>query len=303
MIEIPFFFDIKNLVNDLKIMSWEAADILLHYSQEIKKFKQKNKIIQFKGKNDPVTLADLRVNELIIKRIREKYSEEDCNILSEESEKIDSKSLLSNSEWLWILDPLDGTKDFIQGTGNYAMHLALNYRNKPFLGVVLLPSENELWIAYKGRVWCERKDGSYLQPININKKKSLENMKIVTSKNHRNQILENIISKVNFKERIIMGSIGCKIASIVRGESDIYMSLSLPDSSAPKDWDFAAPEIILKAAGGAITNLDNQDLSYNQANFEQRGIIIASNNRQNHKSTCLEIKEIIKKHDLYPLKS
>ena len=100
-----------------------------------------------------------------------------------------------------------------------------------------------------------------------------------------------------------MGSIGCKIASIVRGESDIYISLSLPDSSAPKDWDFAAPEIILKAAGGAITNLDNQDLSYNQANFEQRGIIIASNNRQNHKSTCLEIKEIIKKHDLYPLKS
>ena len=135
-------------------MSWEAADILLHYSQEIKKFKQKNKIIQFKGKNDPVTLADLRVNELIIKRIREKYSEEDCNILSEESENIDSKSLLSKSEWLWILDPLDGTKDFIQGTGNYAMHLALNYRNKPFLGVVLLPSENELWIAYEGRVWC-----------------------------------------------------------------------------------------------------------------------------------------------------
>ena len=284
-------------------MSWEAADILLHYSQEIKKFKQKNKIIQFKGKNDPVTLADLRVNELIIKRIREKYSEEDCNILSEESENIDSKSLLSKSEWLWILDPLDGTKDFIQGTGNYAMHLALNYRNKPFLGVVLLPSENELWIAYEGRVWCERKDGSYLQTININKKKNLENMKIVTSKNHRNKILENIISKVNFKERIIMGSIGCKIASIVRGESDIYMSLSLPDSSAPKDWDFAAPEIILKAAGGAITNLDNQDLSYNQTNFEQRGIIIASNNRQKHKSTCLEIKEIIKKHDLYPLKS
>ncbi len=303
MIEIPFFFDIKILVNDLKIMSWEAADILLHYSQEIKKFKQKNKIIQFKGKNDPVTLADLRVNELIIKRIREKYSEEDCNILSEESENIDSKSLLSKSEWLWILDPLDGTKDFIQGTGNYAMHLALNYRNKPFLGVVLLPSENELWIAYEGRVWCERKDGSYLQTININKKKNLENMKIVTSKNHRNKILENIISKVNFKERIIMGSIGCKIASIVRGESDIYMSLSLPDSSAPKDWDFAAPEIILKAAGGAITNLDNQDLSYNQTNFEQRGIIIASNNRQKHKSTCLEIKEIIKKHDLYPLKS
>ena len=98
-----------------------------------------------------------------------------------------------------------------------------------------------------------------------------------------------------------MGSIGCKIASIVRGDSDIYICLSLPGKSCPKDWDFAAPATILKAAGGAITNLNNKELSYNKFNFEQGGIIVASNNCLNHKDICNEIKEIIKRFEIYPL--
>ena len=91
-----------------------------------------------------------------------------------------------------------------------------------------------------------------------------------------------------------MGSIGCKIASIIRGDSDIYICLSLPGKSSPKDWDFAAPEAILSAYGGAITNLDNEKLIYGQKNFEQRGIIIATNDKETHSKKCKEIKEIIK---------
>ena len=98
-----------------------------------------------------------------------------------------------------------------------------------------------------------------------------------------------------------MGSIGCKIASLLKGESDIYISLSLPGRSAPKDWDFAAPEAILKNAGGAITNIDNEELCYGEPNFEKGGIIVASNNKQIHGRICLEMKEKIKKFNLYPL--
>ena len=98
-----------------------------------------------------------------------------------------------------------------------------------------------------------------------------------------------------------MGSIGCKIASIVRGESDIYICLSLPGKSSPKDWDFAAPESILKAAGGAITNLDNQELSYGKTSFQQGGIIVATNDKKTHPSICVEIKKIIQKSGIYPL--
>lgn len=98
-----------------------------------------------------------------------------------------------------------------------------------------------------------------------------------------------------------MGSIGCKIASIVRRDSDIYICLSLPGMSSPKDWDFAAPEAILKASGGNITTLDNKDLIYGKSNFEQGGIIVASNNINNHKNICSEIEEIIREGDLFPL--
>ena len=97
-----------------------------------------------------------------------------------------------------------------------------------------------------------------------------------------------------------MGSVGCKISSILRGESDIYISLSLPGKSAPKDWDFAAPAAIIKSAGGAITNLDNQELLYGKPNFEQRGIIVATNDCFNHKKICSEIKGIIREYNLYP---
>ena len=299
MVKLPFGIEINNLIDDLRIVGWEASDIILHFSNKIKDPNYKKDIIKFKKDNNPVTLADLKVSELIIQRINEKYSNVNWNILSEENINIES-NCLKNSQWLWVLDPLDGTKDFIQGTGNYAMHLALNYKNKPFLGIVLIPSKNELWISNGQKIWCEDRNGEKTKK-NISKNKKLQDMILVISKNHSNELLNLLINRIKFKKIIVMGSIGCKIASIVRGESDLYICLSLPGKTSPKDWDFAAPEAILKAAGGAITNLENQELTYGNSNFEQGGIIVASNNLYTHKGICLEIKNIIEKYDLYPI--
>ena len=149
MIKLPFGVDIDNLIEDLRIFSWEAAEILLFYSKRLKDNNQIKDIIKNNNDEDPVTLADLKVNELIIKRIREKYMNINWEILSEESVKIKNGYCDYDSEWLWILDPLDGTKDFIQGTENYAMHLALNYKQKPILGVILIPERDELWISWR----------------------------------------------------------------------------------------------------------------------------------------------------------
>ena len=299
MIKLPSGVEINNLVDDLRTLSWEVSEILLYYYQIVKDSNNKSNILKNDNIEDPVTEADLKVNEIIIKRIREKYFDVNWEILSEENVKISSKNTDINNDWVWVLDPLDGTKDFIQGTSNFAMHLALNYKKKPFLGVVLIPEKNELWIATEKKVWCERKEGLIKYPSFL-KSKKLKEMVIVTSKNHINQTLKKLIEKVGFARVVIMGSIGCKIGSILRGESDIYICLSLPDKSSPKDWDFSAPEAILKAAGGAITNLDNEELFYGEGNFEQGGIIIASNNYLLHENICLEIKRIIEKYDLYP---
>ena len=297
MINLPNGVDVNNLIDDLINFSWEAADILLNYSDIIKNSNQTLDILKNKNINDPVTLADLEVNELIIKRLNQKYQNVNWEILSEENFKIKKNYCKQNAEWLWILDPLDGTKDFIQGTGNFAMHLALNYKQKPFIGVVLIPEKNELWISHGKKLWCENRNGKTLKQ-NISETNILQEMTVVTSKNHRNEKLQKLIEMINFNKIIVMGSIGCKVASIIRGESDIYIALSLPGKSAPKDWDFAAPEAILKAAGGAITNIDNEELVYGKNTLEHPGIIIASNSKQNHERVCSQIKEIIQNYDL-----
>ena len=300
MIELPSGVDINNLIDDIRIFSWQAADILLYYSKLLENSDDKTSIFKNNNEEDPVTLADLKVNELIIKRINEKYKNINWDILSEENVKISSKIFDSKTDWIWVLDPLDGTKDFIQGTGNYAMHLALNFKQKPYIGFVLIPEKNQLWITDGKKTWCEKRNGTKYKP-NLSSNKNLQEMTLVTSKNHGNEILRNLIQKINFRKVEIMGSIGCKIASIVRGDSDIYICLSLPGKSSPKDWDFAAPESILKAAGGAITDLDNQELSYGKNSFEQGGIIVATNDKKTHASICFEIKKIIQNNNIYPI--
>ena len=302
MIKLPSGIKTKVLIDDLRILSWEVSDTLIYYSKILKDPKNKSNILKNNNFDDPVTLADLKVNEIIIKRINEKYRDVNWGILSEENAKSNSFNSYCSHDWMWVLDPLDGTKDFIQGTSNYAMHLALNYKSKPFIGIVLIPEKDELWIADGDKVWGEKRDGSIIKP-NLSKNTILQEMTLVTSKNHRNTTLRNLIQKIHFKEVIIMGSIGCKIASILRGQSDIYICLSMPEGSSPKDWDFAAPEAILKAAGGAITNIHNEELVYGASNFQQGGIIVASNNRINQMKICSEIKQTLEKYNLYQVSS
>ena len=299
MIKLPSGLEINNLIEELRILSWKAADILLYYSQILKDGGNNSNILKNSNEADPVTIADLEVNKLIIQGIKKKYQDISWEILSEENVKLSTQKCL-NSDWIWILDPLDGTKDFLQGTSNYAMHLALNYKQKPYIGIVLIPERDELWISYGENIWCETRKKSIVKPNQI-KNKSLKEMTLVTSKNHNNKTLENLIDKISFKKVIIMGSIGCKITSILRGEADIYICLSLPGKTSPKDWDFAAPHALLESFGGAITNINNKELTYANSNFQQGGIIIASNNNLSHEDVCLEIKEIIEKYNLYPL--
>ena len=297
MEKLPLGVDINNLISDLRILSWEAADILIYYSQMLKNPSDKEKLIQNTNLDDPVTIADLSVNELIIQGIKQIYKNVEWDILSEENVKSGKTNCNQKSDWLWVFDPLDGTKDFIQGTGNYAMHLALNYKQKPYLGIVLIPEKDELWFATREKCWGEKRDGSKIK-TQVNNFQNFEDMTLVTSKNHNNDTLKKLIDKIPFGKVVVMGSIGCKIISIVKGECDIYICLSLQGKSSPKDWDFAAPESILVSSGGAITNLDNENLSYNQPGYEQNGIIIASKNKQNHEGICLKLREIIKKYNL-----
>ncbi len=301
MRNLPPGVNIKKLINDLRILNWESADILLYYSKIIQNPSYKSSLIKSKKYNDPVTEADLEVNKHIINGINSIYPAINWAILSEENPNLNKIENNTKSDWLWVLDPLDGTKDFIKGTKNYAMHLALNFQNKPFLGFVLLPEKDELWISDGSKVWCENRSRS-IKKISLRDKYEFTEMNIVTSMHHSNDNLTRLIDNLKFKKKIIMGSVGCKFASILRGESDIYISMSLPGESTPKDWDLAAPAIILKNAGGAVTNLFNEELKYNNnRNFDQDNIIIATSNNLNHKTICSKVLSHIKSNNIYPL--
>jgi len=297
MFKLPINVDINNLIKDLKIISWKACDIFYHYSNIIKDNDVSKGLIKYKDINDPVTIADLKVNDLVISEINRRYPKANWGFLSEEKGELEINTFDSSNQWLWILDPLDGTKDFIKNTGEYAMHLALNYMNVPILGIVLIPSKEELWIADGNSVWFENRAG-YKQNPSLSNRKNIQDMTLVTSKNHTNKELNFLINKLGFHKILYMGSIGCKITSILRGDSDVYISLSLPGGGSPKDWDFAAPEVILTRSGGSITDHKNKKLIYNKKDLNQSGVIIASNNIDNHKKLCNAAEKVIVENNI-----
>lgn len=110
---LPSELDINYLIDDLRSFSWEAYDILRFYSNQFRNKKANKGLIKIKNNNELVTQADLKVNDLIIKRISKKYGHIKWNLLSEENGIIKFNNKNIDTNWLWVLDPLNGTKDFL----------------------------------------------------------------------------------------------------------------------------------------------------------------------------------------------
>ena len=287
--------DIKanDLLNKLRFINWDVLDLLKSYSQKtlsIEEYKKKLNIVNLLS--GPVTEADIQINKIILEGLDRLSNSQKWEFLSEENIK-DDKSFKYKSDWIWIIDPLDGTKDFIQNTGEYAVHIALTYKKKIILGTVLIPDKNELWIYQDGiGSWCESRNGEKLR-FQRRQTKNLNEMIIVTSRNHCPPSLNKIINKLNPKKVIGMGSVGYKVTAILRGEADIYISYSDPGQPTPKDWDMAAPSSIIIGYGGHLTDEKGNDLEFLKDNqYRQNEVIIASMNNS-HSEICKKIKDLI----------
>lgn len=276
----------KQLLADLRRLCWGAADILLAYGRgEQPPYGFPKALSVDEGGEGPVSAADLAVNQWLLDGLAQAYPDAGWTLLSEETakEQLTAGEPL-DAEWLWILDPLDGTKDFLQGTGEYAVHLALVHRGEAVLGVVLQPLLEDLWFGLvpEGRAWRENRAGEQ-QPAQLSSRQALSEMVLVASRNHRDQRLEQLLEALALGDTKAIGSVGGKVATILRGETDVYISLS--GKSAPKDWDMAAPEAVLKAAGGAFTHADGASLRYNTGDVRQAGCLIASHG-VSHQELC-----------------
>ena len=287
---MPSGIDEQQLLAELRRLSWGAADILLAYGRgEQPPYGFPKALSVDEGGEGPVSAADLAVNQWLLEGLLKAFPNAGWTLLSEETakEQLTAGQPLE-AEWLWILDPLDGTKDFLHGTGEYAVHLALAHHGEPVLGVVLLPVMEELWIGLvgggdaAGRAWCENRAGEQ-RPATLSPRQALGELVLVASRNHRDQRLEQLLEVLALGDTKAIGSVGGKVATILRGETDLYISLS--GKSAPKDWDMAAPEAVLRAAGGAFTHADGRALSYNDGDIRQAGCLIASHGRS-HSELC-----------------
>lgn len=271
-------------------IGWGASDLLRSYYRG----KQNDGDLEIQDKKDgPVTAADGAVNHYILDNLKSKLSDQEFAYVSEETYKYQSAEQLKDS-WVWIIDPLDGTRDFIDKTGEYAIHIALVKDGRPILALVACPEAEKLYYAKKGGgTFVETRDG-IVQPIRVSERNKMEDLTIVASRTHRDQRFNQLLEQLPTKNLKYVGSVGCKVVTIVEQEADIYISLS--GKSAPKDWDMAAPELILTEAGGQFTRADGTPLKYNTGDVNQWGALIASNGHC-HADLCAKVERTLAEVD------
>lgn len=271
-------------------VGWGASDLLRSYYQG----KQNDGDLEIEDKKDgPVTAADIAVNRYILDNLKSKLSDQDFAYMSEETYKSQNPDQLKNS-WVWVIDPLDGTRDFIEKTGEYAIHIALVKDGRPVLSVVAQPEAEKLYYATKdGGAFVETRERK-VQPIKVSERNKIEDLTIVVSRTHRDQRFNQLLEQLPTKNLKYVGSVGCKVVTIVEQQADIYISLS--GKSAPKDWDMAAPELILTEAGGQFTRVDGTPLKYNTGDVNQWGALIASNGHC-HSDLCTQVERILAQVD------
>lgn len=276
---------LEDILAIARSVGWGASYLLRSYYTS--QFHNADLQIQDK-QGDPVTAADLAVSHYILDRLQTNLGEKDFAYISEETYK--TQPYKYNQPWVWIIDPLDGTRDFIEKTGQYAIHIALVKDSRPVLAVVAYPEAEKLYYAtIGGGTFVETRDGT-LTRKQVSQHNIIEDFTLVVSRTHRDERFNQLLQQLPCKNQKYIGSIGCKIAAIVEQQADIYISLS--GKSAPKDWDLAAPELILTEAGGKFTHFDGTPLMYNQEDVNQWGGLLASNG-QRHTELCAEAERIL----------
>tara|TARA_B100000401_G_scaffold420084_1_gene345235 strand:+ start:640 stop:1437 length:798 start_codon:yes stop_codon:yes gene_type:complete len=242
----------ENLLEIVNI-SVDAGEVILNYYNE-------NVDVIYKDDESPLTKADLASHKIITDSI--KKITPDIPILSEE-EFIDWKI---RKKWkkYWLIDPLDGTKEFIKKNDEFTVNIALIENNRPILGVIYTPALNELFYSIKNfgsyKILTKKKLNTLKEAkrISINKKKS-NKIKIVGSRSHSNPILDKWVNK-NFNEfDILQKGSSLKFCLIAEGSADIY-----PRFGPTSEWDIAAGHIILEEAGGKLKSIDNKEILYNE---------------------------------------
>ncbi|HET8655862.1 MAG TPA: 3'(2'),5'-bisphosphate nucleotidase CysQ [Longimicrobiaceae bacterium] len=217
-----------------------------------------------KADASPVTQADHAANDVIVARLREAFP--DDAILSEESR--DSAERLG-ARRVWIVDPLDGTKEFLAQNGEFSIMIGLVEDGEPVLGVVYLPDGDVLFSAARGLgAWVERGGvRARLERAPVDG----EPLRLVGSRSHAEPLVLRVQEALGITDVEPCGSVGVKCSRIAEGRRDLYVH----PVAFMKEWDTCAPEVILREAGGAVTDCRGEPLRYNKPDPRQPHGILA----------------------------
>ena len=235
----------------------EAGNAILEIYQKDYKTSTKND-------NSPITDADLKSNEVI----KEILSQTKHWILSEEDK--DDLDRLSQ-EIIWIVDPLDGTSDFIDKTGEFTVMISLIKNKKPILGVIGWPTENTLFVAQKGS-GAFRFSNEKWEKISVTKISEVPKCRTVGSRHHLSDKEKSFIKKLGIEDFTSIGS-SLKVGKISSGEAEAYITTT----NKMKEWDSAASYCIISEAGGKMTDMLGNDITYNNKDvYHQNGILVTN---------------------------
>lgn len=223
--------------------------------------------VRYKSDDEPVTEADRSANQHILARIQAMFPND--GILSEESK--DDLARLNKSR-VWIVDPLDGTKEFIARNGEFSIMIGLAIEGRPVLGVVMQPDPGLLYVGAVNHGAYMYEAGERI-PLLVSDFQQVSKMVLVSSRSHRQQIVDKMRAALRITSERVSGSVGLKVGLISRRLADLYVH----PSPGCKEWDICAPYALLEAAGGRMTDCWGNPLTFNKRDVRAHNGLIVSN--------------------------
>ena len=253
--------DIKKIVEDLIQTFLNAGRVSLD-------LRKKGLIKEIKSDNTPVSNGDLEVNKILTKKILELTP--NIPIVSEETSENKSQD---NLEDFWLIDPIDGTYDYINDLDEFTINAGLIIKKKPAAGLIYAPAKNRMFYSYGDNLSFELIDG---KPIKLDHSKNFNKneIKFVSYSNKIKPEISDIHKKLKVKKYVRMKS-SLKFCVIAAGEYDGYVA-----EPRASEWDIAAGHAIFKHSGGSVTDFNGQEIFYGKKDFKNQSLILKSKNIQ-----------------------